>query len=179
MPTPALNKEHPAQADMNASRNLNTDPISPDVQAALNSDDGEWQQVLRTKAPPPRPGFAQRWVRMMAHGVEDVANVMKKRNEGWEPRKADSLPAGFFAPMTQHASLGNVIVNGDMLLMERLIKIHEKQARHVAKMSALQASTIERYLTTHAPGGKGYGAAEVENFERKVSTGRKPKIADD
>lgn len=171
--------EHPIQTELAASRSLYTQPLDPEVRAALESDDDDWQQVLRTKAPPPRPGFAQRWVRVMAHGIEDIANVMKKRNEGWEPRKADSLPAGFFAPIVQHASFGNVIINGDMILMERSLKIHEKQHRHHTKMASLQASTIERYLSQHAGGGNGYGAAEVEKFERKVSTGRKPKIADD
>jgi hypothetical protein len=177
-PTP--NKaEHPAQTDLQAARNLYAAPLDPEVRAALDSDDDDWQQILRTKAPPPKAGYAQRWVRIMTHGVEDVANVMKKRNEGWEPRMADSLPAGFFAPVVQHASLGNVIVNGDMLLMERPLRIHEKQRRHHAKMASLQATAIERYLSQRAPGERGYGAAEVEKFERQVSTGRKPKIADD
>lgn len=177
---PSPNKgEHPAQTDVQLTRNLYTAPIDPEIQAALDSDDDDWQQVLRTKAPPSRPGYTQRWVRIMLHGVEDVSNVMKKRNEGWEPRKADSLPAGFFAPVVQHASLGNVIINGDMLLMERPERIHEKQRRHNAKMASLQASAIERYLQQHAPGGRGYGPAEVEKFERQVSTGRRPKIADD
>ena len=171
--------EHPSQTEIQADRNLYTAPLDPEVQAALDSDDDDWQQILRTKAPPARPGYAQRWVRIMTHGIEDVANVMKKRNEGWEPRLATSLPAGFFAPVVQHASLGNVIINGDMLLMERPLRIHEKQHRHNAKMASLQASSIERYLSQQAPGGRGYGAAEVEKFERQVTTGRKPKIADD
>lgn len=171
--------DHPTQTELQASRNLYTDPLDPEQTAALLNDDDDWQQIQRTKAPPARPGYAQRWVRMMAHGVEDVANVMKKRNEGWNPRMADTIPVGFFAPVTQHASMGNVIVNGDMILMERPLKIHDKQARHNAKMASLQASSIERYLTQHAGGGRGYGAAEVETFSHKTSTGRKPRIADD
>lgn len=175
----ATQKEHPAFAETQATRSSTSRSATDPRDTIHDDDDGEWQTVLRTKAPPARPGFAQRWVRLTTMGVEDVANVMKKRNEGWEPRMADSMPAGFFAPIVQHSSFGNVIVNGDMILMERSLKTHEKHQRHNAKMATLQASTIERYLSQHAPGGNGYGAAEVEKFERKVSTGRRPKIADD
>lgn len=172
-------KEHPSFVETQSTRQTGPTHDVDDRDFVHDDDDDDWQTVLRTKAPPERPGFAQRWVRLMTMGIEDIANVMKKRNEGWEPRKADSLPVGFFAPIVQHASFGNVIVNGDMILMERSLRMHEKQKRHGAKMASLQAGAIERYLSQNAPGGRGYGAAEVEKFERKVSTGRRPKIADD
>jgi hypothetical protein len=173
----AAQKEHPSFAEVNATRT----PMSheaDDPRDAIHDDD-DWEHVMRTKAPPAREGFAQRWVRMMTAGVEDTANIMKKRNEGWSPRNADTIPTGFFAPIIAHASFGNCIVNGDMILMERPMRVHEKQRRHNAKMASLQASTIERYLERNAPGGRGFSAAEVEKFERTVSTGRRPKIADD
>lgn len=173
----AAQKEHPSFSAAQAARNL-TPHDEVDERDAIHDDD-DWEQVLRTKAPPPREGFAQRWVRIMAQGVEDTANIMRKRNEGWEPRRAESIPTGFFAPTIQHASFGNCVMNGDMILMERPMRIHEKQRRHVNKMASLQASAIERYLQQNAPGGRGFKAAEVEKFERTVSTGRRPKIADD
>jgi hypothetical protein len=75
--------------------------------------------------------------------------------------------------------MGNVIVNGDMILMERPLKVHERQARHNEKMTTLQVQGIERYLAANAPGGRGFGAGEVSEFNRRTTTGRRPKIADD
>lgn len=175
---PVKGAQAPAQAALQSERAL-TDPHGDaDVHGAHDADD-EWETVMRTKAPPPRPGYAQRWVRLMVHGQEDPANVMRKRNEGWSPRPAQSLPPGFFAPIVEHASMGNVIINGDMILMERPQAIHDKQARHHQKLTSMQAQSIDRYLAQHIPGGHGFGQGEVSEFSRKTTTGRRPKIADD
>ena len=175
---PIKGAQTPAQAALTAERDL-TDPHGDsEVHVAHDADD-EWETVMRTKAPPARSGYAQRWVRLMVHGQEDASNVMRKRNEGWSPRAGNSLPSGFFAPIVEHASMGNVIVNGDMILMERPLAIHEKQARHHQKMTSLQAQSIDRYLAQNIPGGHGFGPGEVSEFSRTTRTGRRPKIADD
>lgn len=143
------------------------------------SGDDEWTAPMSTNAPAPRPGFVQRWVRDKLIGQDDASNLMKKQNEGWSPRPAETIPQGFFAPTINHARYGNVISNGDAVLMERPEKTHERQKAFVEKLIRNQTSGIERYLSQAMPGGHGFSAGEVERFDRKVSTGRRPKIADD
>lgn len=175
---PTRGARNPAQSSLQEERAM-TDPHGDaDVHGAHDADD-DWETVMRTKAPPARSGYVQRWVRLMIHGQEDASNVMRKRNEGWSPRLATSLPQGFFAPIVEHASMGNVIINGDMILMERPQATHDKQARHHQKMTELQAGSINRYLASNIPGGKGFSQGEVSEFSRKTTTGRRPKIADD
>jgi len=143
------------------------------------SGDDQWQQPMMTSAPEARPGFVQRWVRISTLGTDDVSNMMRKRNEGWNPRAADTVPPGFFCPTVQHARYGEVISNGDMILMERPENIHQRQKEFIDRLTRNQTSGIERYLSQTMPGGHGFSAGEVDKFERKISTGRRPKIADD
>jgi hypothetical protein len=141
--------------------------------------DDEWMAPMMTNAPDPRPGYVQRWVRTSTLGTEDVSNLMRKQNEGWMPRSAETIPQGFFAPIINHAKYGNVVSNGDMILMERDEKTHRRQRAFIERQTRNQTSGIERYLSQQMPGGHGFSAGEVDKFERQVSTGRRPKIADD
>jgi len=118
-------------------------------------------------------------VRTSVLGTEDVSNVMRKQNEGWFPRAADTVQTGFFAPVVNHARYGNIISNGDCILMERQLKKHGQQKAFIEQLTRNQTSGIERYLSSAIPGGHGFSSGEVEKFERKVTTGRRPKIADD
>ncbi len=168
--------EHPVLAGLQAERALD----SREAPAPMHDDEeGEWNPAVLTAAPPARAGFSQRWIRSSAMGVEDVPHLMRKRNEGWEPRQPETVPHGYFAPIVAHASMGNVISNGDMILMERPVRKTERQREAIEKMTRLQTGAIERYLGQHIPGGKGFGQGEVSEFDRKVTTGKRPRIADD
>jgi hypothetical protein len=143
------------------------------------SGNDDWVPKMMTNAPDPRPGYVQRWVRTSILGTEDVSNFMKKKNEGWSPRSADTIPNGFFAPTIDHARYGNVISNGDMILMERPTQVNERQKAFIDTLTSNQTSGIEKYLSQAMPGGNGFSAGQVEKFDRQVTTGRRPKIADD
>jgi len=169
---------HPMQDKLAADRN----PVASSVPSydtdVMEDEDADFKIPLLTNAPPARDGFAQRWIRLSALGVEDIAHVMRMRNLGWSPRSPDTVPAGFFAPVVQHASLGNVISNGDMILMERPMRIHEKQRKSIEVLTRNQTGAVEQYLGRNVPGGRGFGQGEVSEFSRKVTTGRVPRIAD-
>lgn len=169
---------HPMQDQLATDRNPVANPISSGENDILEDEDDEFKIPLLTSAPPTREGFVQRWIRLSALGIEDVAHVMRMRNLGWSPRNPDTVPAGFFSPVVQHASLGSVISNGDMILMERPMKIHEKQRKTIEALTRNQTGAVEQYLARNTPGGRGFGHGEVSEFSRKVTTGRVPRIAD-
>lgn len=176
----ATKQEHPIlagiQADRMDSRAAETRENNP---IHDEDDDVPWNASTLTSAPPAREGFNQRWIRYMAMGQEDIPHMMRKRNEGWEPRHPDTIPNGYFAPIVAHATLGNVVCNGDMILMERSERRGAKQRASIAQLTKNQTGAVERYLSRNAPGGGGFGPAEVDQFERKVTTGKRPRIADD
>lgn len=176
----ATKQEHPVLAGIEADRgSLRAADSRENNPIHDEDDDAPWNASTLTSAPPARPGFDQRWIRYMTMGAEDIPHLMRKRNEGWEPRHPDTIPNGYFAPITTHASLGNVVCNGDMILMERSSRRGDKQRAAIAQLTKNQTGAVERYLSRNAPGGGGFGPGEVDQFERKVTVGKRPRIADD
>ena len=51
-----------------------------------------WRPAARIPTPDPKDGFRFRWVRTRMLGEEDVTNVAKKRQEGWEPVSRAECP---------------------------------------------------------------------------------------
>lgn len=170
-------KELPIEEDRNYTSRAQETRDAESIHEPVGND--AWVAPMMTNAPEARPGYVQRWVRTSVLGTDDTSNIMRKHNEGWHPRSADTIPNGYFAPIVAHARYGNVISNGDMILMERPVKTHERQKAFIEQMTKNQTAGIERYLSQAIPGGHGYSSGEVEKFDRKVSTGRRPKIADD
>lgn len=143
--------------------------------------DDNWnpsQGLLDAKDFPPREGFAQRWVRTHMNGREDAANVMRKANQGWRPRKASTVPKGKFAPT--FSMRGEDVIGMDgIVLMERPLRIHEKHAAHIREMSGMQMQAVESQLaSSHEAGNKAFGAP-VMDANSAVSQGRPAPVADD
>ena len=77
-----------------------------------------WAQPSSLKAPEPRPGMVQRWIRVGILGAADPVNLARKTREGWKPREASSVPKGYPVPkISQGAFAGFIGVEG-MVLME-------------------------------------------------------------
>ena len=167
----------PVDDRMRVSRNQDAREGQPTHE--VRDEDSQWTNPMMTAAPPARPGYEQRWVRLSVMGVDDVSNVVRKQNEKWSPRRADSVPMGYFVATIPHERYGNIIHNGDMMLMERPIEIGNKQRAFYKKMTRHLTQSVEGYLAQAAPGGKGFGAAGVSEFSRKVSKGKAPRIQDD
>lgn len=80
-------------------------------------DDGFVEQSLLT-APEPRPGFAQRWVRVMLDGRPDGRNVVRRMNQGWKPRSPSSVPGDVYVATIRHGEHKGFIGCESEVLME-------------------------------------------------------------
>lgn len=74
-----------------------------------------WVRPSSLAAPPARPGFVQRWIRVGVKGEDDPTNVAHKMREGWKPRPAESVPASFTVPTIQQGRWAGCIGVGEMV----------------------------------------------------------------
>jgi hypothetical protein len=141
--------------------------------------DDDWDERELLDAPDPRPGFAQRWVRTQADGQPDPRNVAKRLNQGWLPRKADTVPKGIACPTLQHGEFAGVVGIEGMILMERPLERQMAQRRKVKRDVETQMMGVENDMhRVHSPGS---GLGEPQFAERKTSVmrGRPVAVAED
>lgn len=130
-------------------------------------------------APESRPGFVQRWVRTKLEGHDDPGNLVRRLNQGWRPRSADTIPKGFFAPTISHGEYGNVIGTHDMLLMERPEDLHQKYTDKVKEDTKNLERAVKANLgQTHNPNQQGFTRPQMET-QTSVTKGRPAPVADD
>ena len=135
--------------------------------------------LLNTDHIPARPGFVQRWVRTKLNGADDPKNVMKRMNQGYRPRLADTVPKGTFAPTVNSRQFGDIIGMDGIVLMERPAKLHESHARHNREMAGKQMEAVNGILNQAQEPGKGFGPVNM-NASSKSETGHRPApVADE
>lgn len=135
--------------------------------------------LLDTTFLPPRPGFAQRWVRTKLGGNDDPKNVMKWMNKGMRPRMADTVPEGVYAPTIDSKQFGSIIGMDGIILMERPATMHAKHAAHNRAMAKRQMEAVNSMLAKAQEPGKGFGPVKMDS-RSEVSTGHRPApVADD
>jgi len=135
--------------------------------------------LLDTKDLPPRPGFAQRWVRTKLGAADDAKNVMKRMNQGFRPRKADTVPRGTYVPTVNSRQFGDIIGMDGIILMERPEHLQKRHAAHNRAMAARQEEAVSQMLHRAQEPGKGFGPVRVDT-RSEVSTGHRPApVADD
>lgn len=103
----------------------------------------EWKEPRNLDAPPARPGFVQRWVRVEDRDGKDALNMNNKLREGWRPRMLETIPQEFRDfPIEKHASLGDVLIVGGCVLMEMPQQLADSRNRQVRARIARQNRAV-------------------------------------
>ncbi len=105
-----------------------------------------WVRPTSLEAPPARPGFTQRWIRVGSMGRDDPTNTARKFREGWKPRPAESVPAGFHMPTISHGNWAGCIGVEGMLLCEMPDKMAQKRRQHYKDKTDMVTGAIEEEL---------------------------------
>lgn len=105
-------------------------------------DEAQFFQVENLKAPPPRPGYEQRWVRVSVLNDDDFSNVQRQLHYGFRPRRIDSVPEGVSAPSIRHGDFVGVIGIRDAILCERPIEIGNQHRAALLKRTMQQTRAI-------------------------------------
>lgn len=128
-----------------------------------------------------RTGYAQRWVRILRGTETDTRNIYSATRQGWQPRKADSVPKNMQWLIVQNESFGGVIGSHDLILMERPEELDRKaQAYDRAQRVNLDKAVKSNLFSEHKQlGGEttGFSTPGVDH-SAQVERGR-PLVADD
>lgn len=131
-----------------------------------------WVRPTSLDAPPARPGFTQRWIRVGMNGQDDPTNTARKFREGWKPRPAASIPASYHAPTIQHGKWSGCIGVEGMLLCEMPNSMVEKRRKHYQTKTDTTTNAIAEELQKHSRPG-------MPITQERSSQSRLVKIADD
>lgn len=108
--------------------------------------DKPWKHSSSLDAPPPRPGFKQRWIRVAVYGQEDATNAMRRMREGWKPRPKDSIPANFPLPTIQHGEWAGCVGVEGMVLCEMPEAMVDKRNEFYRNKTERITNSIEQEL---------------------------------
>ncbi len=103
-----------------------------------------WQPANTLDAPPPLPGYEQRWIRFQLGDKNDPRNWSRKMRERWAPRKLDTVPSQHMPPTLSHTALGEVVGVGDLILCHRPREIGLARKKFFRDKTARQLATAER-----------------------------------
>ena len=135
--------------------------------------DGEygWAPPSALQAPPPRPGYVQRWIRVEQAGTPDTKNVSSKYREGWRPRDPATVPEGYFPPTLGHGDFGGYVGVEGMVLCEMPKKVHKQRQDYYRGRIRGQEQAINSDLF------KETGGQVQSGSKSRVTRGRSPQPA--
>lgn len=131
---------------------------------------GEWRPADTLFAPPPRPGFEQRWIRVRLGEKDDPRNFQRKFREGWTPVKLSDTSVDLSPPTAEFGKYGEVIAVSDLVLCERRAEIGISRKRWFRQRLERQLNSADRRHVDRVQRGDHAirGGARVE----KPSVGR-------
>lgn len=131
-----------------------------------------WVRPTSLEAPPARPGFVQRWIRVGTNGKDDPTNTARKFREGWKPRPASSVPASYHSPTIQHGKWSGCIGVEGMLLCEMPEKLRVKRNEHYRNKTDQTTNAIAQELQRQSRPG-------MPITQERNSETRMVRVADD
>lgn len=90
------------------------------------------------KAPPPRPGYRQRFVRYMINGRKDSDNIARSKFKGWIPRKASTIKGKGAYSIEPVGNDGILMIRGHVLceMPEQRAKLHRESVNRLTERNA-------------------------------------------
>lgn len=129
-----------------------------------------------TDALPPLEGNVQMLVRSSIQGQTDHRNLLAHFRQGWEPRRRETVPDGYFPDTVRLAvdrDYGDVVGDHDRILMERPRWMHEREQAAMMAHTERLTSLVERSMV-EGRRELGRGAligADVENGPARQTFG--------
>jgi hypothetical protein len=105
-----------------------------------------WVRPTALSAPPPRPGYVNRWVRFRAGSDEDKDNLDKFTSQGWRPIPKSKLRKDHSLTATIEGSYGQFIVKRGLILMELPEHLWQQRRKFYAQKQRRMTESIDRNL---------------------------------
>src|SRR5256884_2160802 len=106
----------------------------------------QWRQPQRLDAPPPRPGYRNRWVRYRADNAEDAEHFDEMLEEGWRPIKRSRVRRVHELTASSHGKYGQYYVKRGLLLMEIPERIMVQRDRFYRDQTRAQNKGVDRTM---------------------------------
>ncbi len=135
----------------------------------------EWRPPQNLDAPPARPGMSQLWVRTAIGSEEDPTNVSRYYQEGWVPRRADTVPVEFAPPSIKEGQFAGCVGVHGMILFELPIEKVRQRRAYYANRTRRQTEAVNQDILR-------VQSAQVPFFEKResrVTVGRQVVAASD
>jgi hypothetical protein len=149
----------------------------------MEHGDIAWRQPMSLDAPPARPGYVQRWIRMaFRDGSNDTINVQGKSRSGWAPRDPSTVPEGelFYALSTKSSADGGLIRVGNLVLHECPVDLIRRQRAFNKQRTRQQEESVSMETEKASREGVRAGYDPIVRDERaQVTTGRRPQTLAD
>ena len=138
--------------------------------------DTDWEARLTTDAPPPRPGFRQRWCRIPTD--KDGQRLQRKHaRTGYLPRLVDDEILNYFPTLAAGTrGAGSKIIVDGVMLMECPIDRIESRDRWLKMKNAEQMRSIGGTVRDTAQKG---GVPIEESYTSNVIHGSRPPVQSD
>lgn len=133
--------------------------------------DTPWAPGASLEAPPARPGYRQKWLRVSIFGRDDVRNVARQFREGWMPRPADTTPKNLHVPRINGGQFAGCIGVEGMVLCEIPERMAEQRNRHYRRKAEALAQDIEKNIASinrKVPQHAGFGRLTKTETTRVV-----------
>jgi hypothetical protein len=138
-------KTRPTHAVDHNPHRASTQTVSHDVERD-NDMPTQWREPRRLDAPPPRPGYVQRFVRFRSGSEEDAENFEEKLEEGWRPRKRSSVRKVHELTANTHKQHGEYYVKRGLILMELPEKLKIQRDRFYASQRENMLKGVDRTM---------------------------------
>jgi hypothetical protein len=164
-------------SDKDLRKNVHTTRAQDTVHGSVHGDEHErpWEPPSNLAAPPARPGYGQKWVRVAIRNEDDATNVSKAFREGWAPRRADTAPADFRPPTISHGEFAGCIgVHGMILCEMPETRIAQRKSYYEGRTRQQTQAIEQDLLRDQVPGHPIH-----QDRKSSVTVGRRPVVADD
>jgi hypothetical protein len=105
-----------------------------------------WVPPSKLDAPPPRSGYANRWVRFRAESAEDAEHFEEMLDQGWRPIKRASVKKVHELTASTHGKYGQYYVKRNLILMEIPEKLALQARRYYAKQQSAMNEGVDRSM---------------------------------
>lgn len=105
-----------------------------------------WRLPTALDAPPPRPGFGNRWVRLKAGNDEDAEHFEAMHDEGWRPVKRARVRRVHELTAITHGKYAGYYVKRGMILMEMPETLLTQRDRYFKKQQKDMNRGVDRNL---------------------------------
>lgn len=144
--TPANKTRHAVDNDVHAA---NASSRQMDSRSEIHRESEKpttWQRASSLRAPTPRPGMKQKWVRYRGGKEEDTDNLDRYLEEGWQPRKTESVRKGHELTADLKSKYAGYIVKRGLILMEIPEAMAAQRNRNYGRKAERMTEGIDRNM---------------------------------